>query len=138
MLRCFVAIIMMRHMHAIGRQGVHLYAYLLPVGLQGTAAVAAVLASNHSIYTLSFAGCPMRDEGAMALAEALKTNISLYKLDLSNCTVSARAQCNWHTDASVPSILLVFLGLQVDNGPNSGSVWWRPAARFQSNTRQVL
>lgn len=61
---------------------------LSPLPLQGTAAVAAVLAGNHSIYTLSLAGCPLRDEGAMALAEALKTNISLYKLDLSNCLVS--------------------------------------------------
>jgi hypothetical protein len=61
--------------------------------MQGTAAVAAVLASNHSIYTLSLAGCPLRDEGAMALAEALKTNISLYKLDLSNCLVSPITDC---------------------------------------------
>jgi hypothetical protein len=56
---------------------------------QGTAAVAAVLSGNHSIYQLSLAGCPMRDEGAAALAEALKANISLYKLDVSNCLVSA-------------------------------------------------
>lgn len=50
-----------------------------------------MLASNHSIYTLSLAGCPLRDEGAMALAEALKSNISLYKLDLSNCLVSSQS-----------------------------------------------
>lgn len=59
----------------------------LPGCMQGTAAVAAVLTSNHSIYNLSLAGCPLRDEGAMALAEALRSNISLYKLDLSNCLV---------------------------------------------------
>ena len=46
-----------------------------------------MLAGNHSIYELSLAGCPLRDEGAMALAEALKSNISLYRLDLSNCLV---------------------------------------------------
>jgi Ran GTPase-activating protein (RanGAP) involved in mRNA processing and transport len=57
------------------------------VTLQGTAAVAAVLSSDHSMYQLSLAGCPLRDEGAMALAEALKTNISLYKLDITNCLV---------------------------------------------------
>ena len=64
-----------------------LASHVLYVYAQGTAAVAAVLAGNHSIYNLSLAGCPLRDEGAMALAEALKTNISLYKLDLSNCLV---------------------------------------------------
>lgn len=58
---------------------------------QGTAAVASVLASNHSLYSLSLAGCPVRDEGAMALAEALKTNIALYRLDLSRCQVSCTA-----------------------------------------------
>lgn len=54
---------------------------------QGAAAVASVLSGNHSVYKLSLAGCPLRDEGAMALAEALKVNISLYRLDLSNCLV---------------------------------------------------
>jgi hypothetical protein len=62
------------------------------------------MASNHSIYTLSLAGCPLRDEGAMALAEALKTNISLYKLDLSNCLVSSRLPGREHiTKADVTS-----------------------------------
>lgn len=70
--------------------------------LQGTAAVAAVLASNHSIYTLSLAGCPLRDEGAMALAEALKTNISLYKLDLSNCLVSRSPLISNHPAQALP------------------------------------
>jgi hypothetical protein len=60
--------------------------------------VATVLASNHSIYSLRLAGCPVRDEGAAALAEALKKNISLYKLDLSNCQVCICDCMRWHTD----------------------------------------
>jgi hypothetical protein len=55
--------------------------------------VATVLASNHSIYSLRLAGCPVRDEGAAALAEALKKNISLYKLDLSNSQVGVCSAC---------------------------------------------
>lgn len=56
--------------------------------LQGAAAVASLISRNQSIYSLSLAHCPVRDEGAMALAEALKTNIALYKLDISDCQVS--------------------------------------------------
>lgn len=49
--------------------------------------MAEVLGSNGSIYSLSLAGCPCRDEGAIALAEALKSNIGLFRLDLSGCQV---------------------------------------------------
>jgi hypothetical protein len=87
-------------------QLMHLCVFLLRA--QGTAAVAAVLASNHSIYQLSLAGCPLRDEGAMALAEALKTNISLYKLDLSNCMVGGGV-VSWAAD-----------------GVNTLAAQWRP------------
>lgn len=59
--------------------------------------MATVLSTNHSIYSLRLAGCPVRDEGAAALAEALKKNISLYKLDLSNCQVGALATIIWCT-----------------------------------------
>lgn len=55
--------------------------------MQGTAAVSSLLSTNQSIYSLSLARCPVRDEGAMALAEAVKTNIALFQLDLSNCQV---------------------------------------------------
>lgn len=59
-----------------------------------------MLATNQSIYQLSLAGCPLRDEGAMVLAEALKSNITLYKLDLSNCLVRISCRPIWGEGAA--------------------------------------